>query len=293
MIRVLAVLLLSFSSLTYSATCIRKDNSIIFNFNQNEIKNKSKLKLYFNNPKTEPKVVEIDSNKYVLKLRKLPRRIYWKVNSGRLQEFVIQKKYIVRAGLGYESNRYSLDSSSVKEKGTASGPGLFLSGEFFFDKFGGTKSLRVGINASQLTGSSVDIDKREVTIEVGTIIRKTKHYHQIFLGYYNYSLDYKFDDFTAKYAVHFISGRYLFKMDLDRRSQFELNTEVRFPYPLRANLGLNLRPTYIYKLNTNFSLEGFLLYDYFSTKVKEDSLNEMVTINSASFGTGVGVNYHF
>lgn len=277
----------------YGASAFRNGQVITFTWEKFPTEKETDLELKFNHPSARPKLIKVKGNTFDLRLKKMPEKIFWRVRNADFQELILTQKFFLKTGGGIENANYAFESETFDEKGSASGNSIFFAGEYFPEFFKGNKSFRLGYTSAAMENKHLQFDKKEFTFEVSQMLKHRTNHHQLYLGYYLYTLDFSSETDQAEYIAHFISLKYLFRKHLSQKFDFEFLASLRIPYPVRFNPSGTIRPSFIYKWNANLGLETFVYYDKFSARESDKNLNQVVELNSSSFGAGAGLIVRF
>lgn len=285
------IFLLLAASSSFASELIRDGKDLIFKWDNPKGKEVT-LEVKFNSPQSSGNSYKTTENSYRLTLKKLPKKVYWRVSSDRskiFQSAQLDNRYVIRVGATYDKMDYSLDSSTLNKSVSGSGAGMYATGEFFPDFLKGNKSIRLGYSSTVAKNGSDELKRSEFDVEFGFLLKKTQDHHHLYLGYYRYQLDYSLSNAEANYSINFFSARYLFKKHLSEKMDFELNTLVRLPFPLMMKPSFNIRPTLVYKFNERYAMEGFMAVDQLKARAYEDTLNEHVDLSTFSYSIGLGL----
>lgn len=253
--------------------------------------------------KSSRKTIEVNGTSYILKLKRLPPVLYWRVRakddpnpSKKLYVMYLYEKPVLNVSLSITqvTSRISLRSEAASGSSTLGGQLIEANVDYSPVSWKNRYSLAMNARQATLKGGGDGLDEQRLGAEFGYHFKSgMSGMNILYLGYHFVNkLNFEFDDsIKANYNVNFATLRHFYQRPIFRSWELELGTGVQLPFPYTFRPSFIFKPLLGKRLGVHWRLDGFFIYENYVSQPKGTQGEKNVDIRLQNMGAGIGLTY--
>lgn len=270
------------------------------------------LELYFKKSKTPSRVMTVRGGSHVVKMKKIPEHLSWRVFQKKpgqaaigtkdqfeiklrpaLDEFKQTEDFLLSLALFQAQSRFIFDSATFKNDETFSGQIVEFNAEYFPKFWNRRKSLNLYLRGANFENDEQSLGNKKVGLELGMAVGDDPSIlHQFYLGYQflnNFEMDFG-SALNTDYDQNFVTGRYLFRKQFAERWAVELNASLQLG-SLSAGPSYVIRPGINFLFTRELWLSVYALQEKYLSEIDNSSRSEKIKIEQTNTGVGLGLTW--